>query len=470
MDEIIRIEKTYEQRLQEYWDIFRGGGPFSLSGIRKEFSLYLELQVDPSGWQAIWKVPNATCQSFKIDFPTILLVFVENVDCKRLVAKVKVLAVLDDIHLPERHQVPLVQLWPLKGQNKPNTSTAKALDVVRFFYMNLYMPWDDEYEGNDWIEQHLQSRLQIFFDLKNGVFPRNMAKHVRCLLTAAKRLQEDMEKVVCEEELIELQVSLMKIQKEVELLENPLARKVLINRARQPIEGVVGVRDWLIHNEGSLDDYIGFLSESCKERNDERALAPSLLDAWDAGSGSTFVVNGGTHCIDQVGMLEEGGILTSIAGREKTKIVSANTTVMFDFSADVLLENLTFVCSAQSAIVVRRGKLTIKNCKIVEDQNLGSYQGVVVLNGASLEIRDSTIVGFNFAVIGNKNSSICIKNCEIIDAHYGLKVCDSCSVELDNSKINNCNQYGVWVEARSGGEQQLIAGFPVLEKYVAIKF
>lgn len=466
MDEIIRIEKTYEQRLQEYTKIFTGDGPFSLLRIQKSFSAHLELLIEPSGWQAVWKVPKATCYDYKISFPTVLLVHVENVDWKRLTAKVKVLAVLDDIHLPETHAVPLIQLWPLKDQNKRySLVTANALDVVRFFYTNLYMPWDDD--ETDWVKQHLENRLQIFYDLKNGIFPRKMAKHIRCLLTTAKNLHEEMEYVVCDEELIELQVSLVEIQKKMELLENPLARKVLIKRAKQPFEDVIGIKDWLVYKEGSLDDYLKFLSMSKKDNTDDMMVVPSLLDSWDAAGSNrnNFILKEGIHCIDEIGILEEGGILTGISGREKTKIISSNNTVIFDLSADALFENLTLVCSTQSAIVVRRGKLTIKNCKIDQDTNTRDYQGIVVLSGASLEIKDSAITGFNFAIIGNKDSSININNCEILDSQYGLKVYDNCFVELENSKINNCTQYGIWVEANSGDKQQLIAGFPVLEKY-----
>lgn len=463
MDEIIKLEKSYEERLQEYRDIFTGVGSYSLARIQKEFSLYLELQVSTSGWQAIWKVPKPICDSFKIDFPTILLVAVENIDWRRLVAKVRVLAVLDDIHLPEMHAVPLVQLWPPIKQ----ADIANALDVVRFFYMNLCMPWDDQQDDSksDWLCQHLETRLRIHYDLKTGVYPRNMAKHVRRLLTTAKHLQDELGRINCQEELIELQVGLLEIQKEFELLENPLAKKVLINRAKPPVQEV---KNTLIFNEGTLDDYLKFLlnsdSGAHKIFDGDRVIAPNLSIAWNSGNGNNFILKNATHCIDEIGILEEGGILS---GTEKTKIISANPALMFDFSADVLLENLTFICSSQSAFVVRRGKLTVRNCKIVQDKNSAGYQGFIVLNGAALELKHTTIVGFNFAVVANKNSAISIQNCDIIDANYGLKLSDDCCVELENLQINNCGQYGVWVEAtKTRGVQQLIAGFSVLETYV----
>lgn len=470
MDGIIRIEKTFEQRLQEYRDIFTGGDVFSLKRIRNEFSIYLEMQVDPQGWEAIWKVPKITCRFFKIDFPTILLVFVENIDWKKLAARIKVVAVLDDIHLPEFHLVPLIQLWPLQKRSDRNyVNICNALDVVRFFYINLYMPWDDENDTDDWVERHLESRLQIFYNLKTGVFPRNMAKHVRYLLTTAKNLQEDMQSVVCEEDLIDLQVSLLEIQKEIELLENHLARKVLIERAKYPIGTITNIKQWLICDEGTLDDFCGFINESRNKFIENKiVIAPNLSDAWDSGAmGNNFILKRGTHYIDNVGILEEGGSLTTSASREETGITCLSKTVMFDFSADVSLENLTLTSSAQTAIIIRKGKLSLTNCKFVHgDIGSDDCQGIVVLNGATLEMINCTFVGFKFAIIANRNSSISIKNCEILDANYGLKIYDDCIFELKNSKINGCRGYGIWVEAiKPEGGQQLVAGFSVLNKY-----
>lgn len=463
MDQVIKFEKTYQQRLQEYREIFAESSPV---GITQKFSFYLDLLMERSGWLAVWKIPRPVCQDFGINFPTVVQILVENIDLNKLTAAVKIVAVLDDIHLPEIHVVPLVELWPLKQQNQINIyNTSNALDIVRFFYINLYMPWDED--TNDWVEQHLQTRLQLFYDLKNGILPRGMAEHLRCLLTTAKHLQQQIEKEDCEEELIELQVSLLEIKKEVELLENPLARKVLIKRAENP-EDTIGGKCWLICNEGLVEEYLQFINEAKEEVADQKIrIAPSISDALDvAASGDVFILKRGSHEINHMGALEAGGTLKSISGREETKITSSNNHIVFDLSADVLLEGFTINSSAQSAILVRSGKVTLKNCKIIDDNYLYSRQGVTVLNGAAVELKNCILSGFQIAIIANKNSSVTLENCEITDVNYGLKIYDNCAVQLRNTKVYDCKQYGIWIETKKALQniQQLIGGFPILKE------
>lgn len=476
MDQVIKLEKTYQQRLQEYTEIFSKEGPYSLAKIKHEFSFFLELLVERNGWQAVWKIPRVTCEDLGVSFPTVVLVFVENVDLEKLLAAVKVVAVLDDIHLPEMHVVNLVELWPLKQRDEASIfNISNALDIVRFFYMNLYMPWDeDEDETSDWVEHHLENRLQLFYDLKNGILPRNMAEHLRSLLTTAKHLRQCILKEDREEELIELQVSLLEIKKEVELLENPLARKVLIKRAANP-KNAIGGNCWLILGAGTADDYFEFINEARKKIKilDQTmiTLAPNISEALNVGtSGDVFVLKKGSHEINHMGALEGGGTLISISEKEETKIVSLNNSVVFDFSADVQLEGLTIHSTAQCALLVRNGKTTLKNCTIIDDSHSYSRQGLAVLSGAQVELQNCSFIGFEIAVIANKGSSITVENCEIADVSYGLKINDYCSVKLVSTSICNCRQYGIWVETEERSQnKQMVGGCPILKEYVLVR-
>lgn len=99
-----------------------------------------------------------------------------------------------DVHLDDTHVIPLVQLWPTKQQD--NTvplnlnSTAEAIDMLRFFYNHVFMPWDcDEDDMGDWAKKHLESRLHLFYDMKNGLISKNTAERVRGLMTEVRRLQ-----------------------------------------------------------------------------------------------------------------------------------------------------------------------------------------------------------------------------------------------------------------------------------------
>lgn len=156
MDEIILFDKSLQQRFVEYDEIFSRNEPLTLSQIKKEWSNYLEFSIDPMGWQAVWKIPRFTCEDLNISFPTLVIVCVDEVKTEHHSAIIKILAVQDDISLPEFHEVPLMELYPTMEQDKSIAldiqTTANSIDMLRFFYMHIFLPWDyEEEESIDWI-------------------------------------------------------------------------------------------------------------------------------------------------------------------------------------------------------------------------------------------------------------------------------------------------------------------------------
>lgn len=196
MEEIKVYNKSLRQRLEEYNEVL--GDCVSASCIKKQWVFYLQLTIDANGWQAIWKIPRLTCESLNISFPTCVLVLVLHTDYKHLCALVRVIAIQDDISIPEKHIVPLIQLWPTQDQDKTIAldleHTANSLDMLRFFYLHIYMPWDqDEEDAVDWKSKHLESRLRLHYDIKNRLIPKFAAEHIHSLLTEVRRLQNKRE-------------------------------------------------------------------------------------------------------------------------------------------------------------------------------------------------------------------------------------------------------------------------------------
>ncbi|KAJ9589846.1 hypothetical protein L9F63_027894, partial [Diploptera punctata] len=115
------------------------------------------------------------------------------VDCvyfEELEAEVTIVAVQGDIHLPEKHVVPLKYLFPTKQDDSVLNidSTANCLDQYRVFYNHLWRPWDGEGdENNDWVLDHLESRLKLFYDMKNGVISAEATRHIRSLLEEVEK-------------------------------------------------------------------------------------------------------------------------------------------------------------------------------------------------------------------------------------------------------------------------------------------
>lgn len=90
------------------------------------------------GWQAIWKMNRATCEQYKINYPTIVLGTVNNVYFQDLMADFSISMVQDDdVHLPEFHEVPLEDLWPTLDQENTELNierTADCIDELRLVF------------------------------------------------------------------------------------------------------------------------------------------------------------------------------------------------------------------------------------------------------------------------------------------------------------------------------------------------
>lgn len=163
MDQVINFDKNFQIRLEEYEKVFFGAIPFPYAKLQSEWAFHLELTLDPSGWQAIWDIPRKQCEELELPFPTIVLVYVIQVHYPDLAASVRVLAVQgEDVDLADRHIVPLIQLFVTKVQDTSIALnldlTANALDMLKFFYMNLVRPWDEDEDCLDWKQEHLVAR------------------------------------------------------------------------------------------------------------------------------------------------------------------------------------------------------------------------------------------------------------------------------------------------------------------------
>lgn len=83
------------------------------------------------GWQAIWKLNRATCEQYKIKYPTVVLGTVNNVYFQDLMADFSISAVQDDdVHLPEIHEVPLEDLWPTIDQENGELNVERTADCI----------------------------------------------------------------------------------------------------------------------------------------------------------------------------------------------------------------------------------------------------------------------------------------------------------------------------------------------------
>ncbi|KAJ8950508.1 hypothetical protein NQ318_015252 [Aromia moschata] len=493
MDQIITFDKSLQQRLQEFRDIFSGYELLPASGVSNVWTFYLELTVDPNGWQAVWKIPRLTCEHLNIPFPSVVLVLVLDVNYSEHLATVRILAVQDDISIPEKHFVQLTQLWPTKEQDKTIAlnlhTTSGSLRYVTF----LLHTHD---ENSDWKNKHLESRLRLYFDLKNGIIPRATAEHVHSLLTEARRLQSRKVFIEAElnedddadfdngntnnkkvEALMEIHLRLLEIKREIEIMENPLLRNVVIKKQAELISARSNKKQqiWLIFDEGNVDDHITFLREVKNSYPSQPIIFfPSLASKLESSnSKDIFILNESQHVIRTTGALEKGGVLKGIGLRKNIILTSRIDDVMLDFTGEtVLIENVTIDARhAQCAILVRSGVGVLKNCKIIGNGASSTHQGIIVLAGATVEIVDCEITGFCTSIVGNSGSTISLKNTEIHNVNFGIKIYEKCHLDVNKLSIHDSREYGIVVETENNSnvDNRKVGNFEILQIVPEVK-
>lgn len=187
-------------------------------------------------------MPRNTCEKFKIRYPTIVFGFVEQVSFRDLSCTYSIRAVQDEsVHLPERLEVALEDLWPTIIQENPDLNIERTADIVdrlRFFYSHVWMPWDNDNDDDfNWVEKHLQPRLKLCFDLREKQLSRSVTYFVRSLIAEAKYIQQVKENIEEEifdddgdkkalpkqtvKQLMQMHLRLTVIRSHIEMLENP---------------------------------------------------------------------------------------------------------------------------------------------------------------------------------------------------------------------------------------------------------
>ncbi|KAJ9581630.1 hypothetical protein L9F63_023213, partial [Diploptera punctata] len=250
--DIIIFEKSFEQRYEEYMNILGSRGALSAHEVRNEWKFYIECVIEAGGWEAVWKISRSKCEELDIDFPTIILVMVDCVYFEELEAEVTIVAVQGDIHLPEKHVVPLKYLFPTKQDDSVLNidSTANCLDQYRVFYNHLWRPWDGEGdENNDWVLDHLESRLKLFYDMKNGVISAEATRHIRSLLEEVREIDRKIADESGDENCVEnfvdnnsvltlmkLQLRREQIKREIEILESFEIRSIVMQKKQVDLE------------------------------------------------------------------------------------------------------------------------------------------------------------------------------------------------------------------------------------------
>lgn len=458
-------DKTLAERLEEYASILSTRGRIvPASNIRAEWVCDVELVIEPVGWQALWKISRATCENYSIRYPTIVKVEVLGMDFPMLNALVKITAVQDDIHLPEKHEVPLIELYPTieqKNNSLDIVGTAHCVDRLRFFYNYLWMPWDEDEDDNiDWVEQHLERRIRLFFDMNNGVVSKETCDIIKSLISEGKEIQkkistyeallpEDFQEDDVPEELAQETCNLMKlhfrlqqIKAEMDLLENPSLRGLLgknqsYNRRKKHSDNEKRINVYYFVWLGGVVKELQELSNKIQTMLPEDApikicgYMDDIMDIFE--TGDTILLGEGNHSIKGSNGLQEGGTIIGLSNTENTIISPLDpdmSSSLFDFCGnEILLKNICIDLGAlQAGIIVRKDcTVFVTGCKIRVSNvtaNSNAKWGAVVMPGAKLVLEDTVFQGLGSAIIIYGTGEVVMNNCHF-ECCEGVRLTDN---------------------------------------------
>ncbi|CAG9791313.1 unnamed protein product [Diatraea saccharalis] len=194
MPAVFTFTRSDSEILQELLRVFSGRGT-----AREQWSLQAELLVEPVGWDALWKLSKKFCRKFEARFPCIAYVSVTSVDFETLTACVDVLSVQHEaVSLPEMvEDVPLIELWPTVKQREMcvnAATTAEFIDLLRFYYNDIWMPWDDQ-DDKVLLPNTIEDRMSLWSDMHNGSIPHYVARAITLFRNSAINAHEKLKEL-----------------------------------------------------------------------------------------------------------------------------------------------------------------------------------------------------------------------------------------------------------------------------------
>lgn len=498
--DVFEFEKSLLTRMEETLAVLSARGEcIPASAVRTEWANYVEVAIEPTGWQALWRIPRVLCEDLSVSYPTIIMGTVQQVLFDEMKAIFHVQAVQeDDVHLMERQLVSLEELWPLREQENEALNvdrTADCIDRLRFFYQHIWMPWDNDSDDDrvDWASKHLESRVKFYYDLKNKTMSKRLSSHLLALLAEGNYIQKKREILEMEidlqdedsgvdetnlsqhskaSDLMKLHLRLNSIKNEVDILENPAMREVY-EKALFPTEdscfkntstgGPLSVETLVVTHIGTLEQQIQYLNEAKKDIESHKfvRMCDSLQGALDRCKASDeLYLPPGKHLIKFLEYLNGGGSLKAISAInfveaseqrrldviDEVAVVCSkdDDSVLLTIDGDYCFENILLDCTnVRSGVLIKRGNVAFQNCCFIGDPKSTTKQGIVIFGNSTVRFKGCVIKDFSTGIYSNRNSTIELSESLIDSCITGIEMMHAGSINFSSSKIINCKSYGV---------------------------
>lgn len=475
MPSVYTFNRSDNEILQELLRVFSSGR----GTAREQWSLEAEVLVEPVGWDALWKLSKEFCKKFEVRFPCIACVTVTSIDFEELSANVDVLSVQHEaVSLPERVlDVPLIELWPTVKQREQcvnAASTAEFIDLLRFFYHNIWMPWDDQ-DDKVLLPNTIEDRMSLWMELHNGSIPNCVSRSIVLLRNSAINAHEklrELDSSLCEGHIADEDDSLLPpnyislcaemnarldgLMSKWTLYENPLIREQYLAKAKSKWQKNKSKRNVVaLWQGGNVSEFQKISKFLCSQLKNEQNLTV-ILSAEEGLSTEPeeVLICGKEYEIPEMPLSH----ISFCSYNGATLRASDVRSCLFMLSDDCRIRDLTLHCALVNTIIVMRaGSLHIKNCMLLDDSK--SYQsdfaqGIVAMSGANIVLEDCTFENFYSGIVVHKGAQVEFLNCLIRKCGVGIQMYSGSHVKLDGTVISECTEQSIRCEVNMDGDEK----------------
>ncbi|XP_004579038.2 testicular spindle-associated protein SHCBP1L [Ochotona princeps] len=324
------------------------------------------------------------------------------------------------------HSVPLLEVYPVEGQDAAVDDIALALEVARFFYDFLWRDWDEE-ESCENYTALIEERINLWCDIQDGTIPGPIAQRFRKTLEKYKSKRAELieyqgsikedpsaaEAVECWKKYYEIVMlcSLLKMWEDLRLrVHGPFFPRIL--RRRKGKRDLGKTITHIVAKVMTTDMVKGLSADTLLQQHGDLDVA---LDS--CYSGDTVVIFPGEYQASNLAVLTEDIVIKGVGRREEIIITSEPSHDSFVVSKadNVKLTHLSLVQqgTVDGIVVVESGHMTLQNCVLKCEGT-----GVCVLTGAALTVTDSEITGAQGA---------------------GVELYPGSTAVLERNEIHHCN-------------------------------
>lgn len=469
---VYTFEKSFLDRMDEIKIILEVGG----ESVKNKFKDFIETSIEPAGYGAIWKISRASCEELNVKYPCEVYGSVENSNFDELSATFLVESVQDEsIHLPEVCTVPLEDLYPTIEQENSALNadlTADCLDRFRFFFKYIILPWDDDQD--DFAQKLIEPRMKLFFDLKNKKISKGLSSHIRGIINEAKYIQQSRENLENSFEdsdididlsrgeskekarkLLQLHFRMNQIKHDIDILTNPEMRVIYEEIKFPKLELNNEKKIFVVNKTGSLKEQIQLIEELKRKVNDVDTIHwLSLQEAIsNASHKSEILVPSGEHKFNFLEYLNGDILISGIPSisiydfqmeqlDNYAKITPTDSGyLLLAVDGDLSLENLIIDCEkVKTGILIKDGKVSIKNCVIFGSKESSVTEGITVSGDVEVLIENSIIMNFATAISVSSSASVNIRHSVIKNCNNGIQLLvEDAKVILEKTSMLNCD-------------------------------